>query len=140
VNTADRFRLEFSSDPRFISTARLFASAVARYFDCDEETVDDIKLAISEACTNAVKAPDALNGKLPVGILVHPEDSAIEFAVVDRAGGFDETAVTPPDDLLAESGVGLQIIRSLFPQAVVEHNPDGGTTVRFAVACDGQVA
>jgi serine/threonine-protein kinase RsbW len=137
VNAADRFRLEFSSDPRFISTARLFAAAVARYFDCDEETVDDIKLAISEACTNAVKAPDA---QWPIGILVHPEDSTIEFAVVDRAGGFDETAVTPPDDLLAESGIGLQIIRSLFPQAVVEHNPDGGTTVRFAVASDGQVA
>jgi serine/threonine-protein kinase RsbW len=136
VNAADRFRLEFSSDPRFISTARLFAAAVARYFDCDEETVDDIKLAISEACTNAVKAPDALDGKLPVGILVHPENAAIEFAVIDRAGGFDETAVAPPDlaDDLAEGGIGLQIIRSLFPQAVVEHNPDGGTTVRFAVS------
>jgi serine/threonine-protein kinase RsbW len=130
--TEDRFRLEFTSDPRFISTARLFAAAVARYYDCDEETVDDIKLAISEACTNAVKAHD---GELPVGILARPDESKVEFRVVDRAGGFDETAVASPEseDDLAEGGIGLQIIRSLFPEAVVEPNPEGGTVVRFAV-------
>jgi len=106
---------------------------VARYFDCDEETVDDIKLAISEACTNAVKAKD---GSVPVGIFVSPQESKLEFKVVDRAGGFDASSVTPPsleDDDLGEGGIGLQIIKSLFPQAVVESNPDGGTTVCFAV-------
>jgi anti-sigma regulatory factor (Ser/Thr protein kinase) len=104
---------------------------VARYFDCDEETVDDIKLAISEACTNAVKAKD---GSVPVGIFVHPADSNLEFEVVDSAGGFDETTITPSEQL-EEGGIGLQIIKSLFPQAVVEPNPNGGTTVRFAVDC-----
>lgn len=127
------FRLEFSSDPRFISTARLFAAAVARYYQCDEETVDDIKLAISEACTNAVKALE----RQPVGISVEREDSHVRFEVVDRAGGFDEEAAARPglDEELAEGGIGLQIIRSLFPDAVVEPNPDGGTTVRFAAPC-----
>lgn len=55
--------------------------------------------------------------------------------MIDRAGGFDASAVVPPkiDDDLGEGGIGLQIIKSLFPEAVVESNPDGGTTVRFAV-------
>jgi hypothetical protein len=52
---------------------------------------------------------------------------------VDSAGGFDDTAVSRSDEL-EEGGIGLQIIKSLFPQAVVEPNPNGGTTVRFAVA------
>ena len=107
---------------------------MARYFDCDEETVDDIKLAISEACTNAVKAKD---GSVPVGIYVHPADANLEFEVVDSAGGFDESAMTPRGEELEEGGIGLQIIKSLFPQAVVESNPNGGTTVRFAVTCGG---
>lgn len=113
----------------------MFAAAVARYFECDEEVVDDVKLAISEACTNAVKARDSSS---PVGIIVQPTDSRIEFEVVDRAGGFDEAALSRPglDDELIEGGIGLQIIRSLFPDAAVEPNPDGGTTVRFAVATD----
>ena len=126
----DQFRLEFSSDPRFISTARLFAAAVARYYDCDEETVDDIKLAISEACTNAVKADER---SLPVGILARPEESAVEFRVVDQAGGFEEPAPGANGEELVEGGIGLQIIRSLFPEAVVEPNPEGGTIVRFSV-------
>jgi len=105
---------------------------VARYFDCDEETVDDIKLAISEACTNAVKAKD---GSMPVGVLVQPVDAKLEFQIVDSAGGFDASVVSSPAsaDDLGEGGIGLQIIKSLFPQAVVEPNPNGGTTVRFAV-------
>lgn len=127
---SDVFRLEFSSDPRFISTARLFAAAVARYYDCDEETVDDIKLAISEACTNAVKADGQT---LPVGIYARPEDANVEFRVVDRAAGFEEPPPRSDEEELVEGGIGLQIIRSLFPEAVVEPNPEGGTIVRFSV-------
>ena len=102
---------------------------MARYYDCDEETVDDIKLAISEACTNAVKAKD---GAVPVGIVVHPVDAKLQFEVVDSAGGFDVSSVSPSEEL-EEGGIGLQIIKSLFPQAVVESNAGGGTTVRFDV-------
>jgi anti-sigma regulatory factor (Ser/Thr protein kinase) len=107
---------------------------VARFYDCDEETVDDIKLAISEACTNAIKAKT--DGE-PVGIVVVPQQSMIEFQIVDRAGGFDPSVVSgrATEEELAEGGIGLQIIKSLFPEAVVEGNPDGGTTVRFAVVC-----
>jgi len=63
-----------------------------------------------------------------------PEDSRLEFKVVDRAGGFDPAQVKAPDSELAEGGIGLQIIRALFPEVTVEPNPDGGTTVRFAVS------
>jgi hypothetical protein len=68
-----------------------------------------------------------------VGILAQSEDSKVEFRVVDRAGGFDADAVAPPEEDLGEGGIGLQIIKSLFPDAAVEANPEGGTVVRFAV-------
>ena len=96
--------------------------------------MDDVKLAISEACTNAVKAHSGAS--LPVGILIAPEDSRLEFAVMDKAGGFDASLIADRpirSDDLVEGGIGLHIIRSLFPAAVVEPNGDGGTTVRFAV-------
>ena len=74
----------------------------------------------------------AKDGSTPVGIFVHSHGSELEFQIVDRAGGFDVSSVEQPDEL-EEGGIGLQIIRSLFPKSVVESNPDGGTTVRFAV-------
>jgi anti-sigma regulatory factor (Ser/Thr protein kinase) len=71
---------------------------------------------------------------VPVGIFVRPDDGTIEFEVVDSAGGFEAATRTPSEEL-EEGGIGLQIIQSLFPQAVVESNASGGTTVRFAVNC-----
>ena len=65
-------------------------------------------------------------------MFVHPENGQISFEVVDSAGGFDAGSLSPSGEL-EEGGIGLQIIKSLFPQAVVEPNADGGTTVRFAV-------
>ena len=44
------------SEPDFISTARLFAGAAARYYGCDEDAVQDVEDRRLEACTNAVKA------------------------------------------------------------------------------------
>jgi serine/threonine-protein kinase RsbW len=139
--TQDQFRLEFSSEPDFISTARLFAGAAARYYGCDEDVVQDVKIAVSEACTNAVKAHDSAVILTPIRILVSPDGDRVEFQVVDSGGGFTRESgnggraheLTDPGGLL-ESGIGLQIIQALFPDTEVGPNNEGGTTVRFSVA------
>lgn len=138
--TEDQFRLEFSSEPDFISTARLFAGATARYYGCDEDAVQDVKIAISEACTNAVKAHDSALVAMPVRVVVQPADDRVEFHVIDVGGGFEHAGGNGErsvgDDLM-ESGIGLHIIQSLFPDAQVGPNTEGGTTVRFSVARAG---
>jgi serine/threonine-protein kinase RsbW len=138
----DQFRLEFSSEPDFISTARLFAGAAARYYGCDEDVVQDVKIAISEACTNAVKAHGNALVTMPVRVIVQPADQRVEFQVIDAGGGFERSGgngerSVVPDDVLLESGIGLHIIQSLFPDAEVGPNAEGGTTVRFTVARAG---
>jgi serine/threonine-protein kinase RsbW len=136
TKTEDQFRLEFSSDPQLISTARLFAAAAARYFGCDEEVVQDVKIAVSEACTNAVKAHANAVVSFPVRVVVRRDGDRVEFEVVDVGGGFDrdgdDQLKDGPDDL-AESGIGLQIIQTLFPGSEVGRNAEGGTTVRFSI-------
>jgi serine/threonine-protein kinase RsbW len=137
TTSEDQFRLEFSSDPDFISTARLFAGAAARYYGCDEDVVQDVKIAISEACTNAIKAHGAALVAMPVRVTVHPLGDRISFEVIDYGGGFERNGGNgersgDPDALL-ESGIGLQIIQALFPDTEVGSNSEGGTTVRFSV-------
>jgi serine/threonine-protein kinase RsbW len=137
ATSEDQFRLEFSSEPDFISTARLFAGAAARYYGCDEDSVQDVKIAISEACTNAVKAHGSALIAMPVRVTVHPDGDHIMFEVIDCGGGFDrdggngERSKDP--EALLESGIGLQIIQALFPNTEVGSNSEGGTTVRFSV-------
>lgn len=138
VTGEDQFSLEFSSEPEFISTARLFAGAAARYYGCDEDAVQDVKIAVSEACTNAVKAHGTALVASPVRVIVRPVGGRIEFHIIDAGGGFEprvngDSRRSDTDPLL-ESGIGLQIIQALFADAEVGPNDEGGTTVRFSTA------
>lgn len=141
VTSEDQFSLEFTSEPDFISTARLFAGAAARYYGCDEDAVQDVKIAVSEACTNAVKAHGTALITSPIRVIVRPEGDRLEFHVIDEGGGFKhegngEGRAFDADTLL-ESGIGLQIIQALFPDTEVGPNNEGGTTVRFSVPRTG---
>src|SRR5215831_16968472 len=46
--------LSFSPDPAYVRTIRLVASAVARRAGVADELLDEVRLAIGEACTRAV--------------------------------------------------------------------------------------
>jgi serine/threonine-protein kinase RsbW len=141
VTSEDQFSLEFTSEPDFISTARLFAGAAARYYGCDEDAVQDVKIAVSEACTNAVKAHGSALISTPVRVVVRPDGDRVEFQVVDAGGGFKHEGNgggrRMDAETLLESGIGLQIIQALFPDTEVGPNSEGGTTVRFSVPRTG---
>ena len=48
------FELEMPAKPKYVGLARLLAGSVARRMSFSEENIDDLKLAISEMCTNAI--------------------------------------------------------------------------------------
>jgi len=118
--------------------ARIFGAAVARHFGCDEDAVEDVKIALSEACTNSVKAHRDNGVELPVRIIGIAEEDELLFEVVDEGPGIDlskrdvSADATPPGGLF-EGSLGLTVIRSLFPTAEIGPNAEVGTTVRFAV-------
>lgn len=133
----DEFTLALPPEPEYVGVARLFAASVARHFGCDSESVEDLKVAVSEACTNSIKAHrDASVGE-PVRIVVRLDGDALRFQVFDVGGGFDAPpppadSVTPPLGLF-EGSLGLTLIRSLFPDTEIARNAEGGTTVRFSL-------
>ena len=133
--------LTLRPEPQFVGTARAFAAAIARHFQCDEDRVQDVKVAISEACSNAIKAHRSADVSDPVKLVVTPDSGRLWYEVEDRGHGFDESR--PPgqpmtgDGELFEGGIGLMLIRSLFPDAEISRNRSGGMTVRFPVALDG---
>lgn len=132
----DRFVLDLRPEPRYVGTARAFAASIARHFDCSEDCVQDIKVAISEACSNAIKAHSSSKTPTPVRLVVEHDDDRLKYEVVDSGGGFDTDSVesrTIAADELFEGGIGLMLIRSLFPSTEVFRNSERGMTVRFSV-------
>ncbi len=123
---ADHFALELPPEPISIGTARLFSATVARFFQCEEEAVEDLKLAVSEACTVAIRTNEE-RGR-PVHLTIEGGPNELMFSI--RDGGSTVSTDGMVDALDVPGG---ELIRALFPQVEVVANTDGGTDVRFSV-------
>jgi len=116
--SAGSFRIEIPAVPEHLGTARAFVAAVAHEVEASEETVADLKLATSEACTIA------LSSGQPIRLRVFPTEAALEVRV-DLHGAGDG----PPDD---EDVERREVIASLFPDAAILTEPDTGAVLRFS--------
>ncbi|HVL32208.1 MAG TPA: ATP-binding protein [Actinomycetota bacterium] len=131
--------LEINPDPQMIAMARMFVASVARHHAVDEDSVDDIKIVISEACTNSVKAHQSDGIEDPIRIIAYLEDELLYFEVLDEGAGLDLSVDSPdaehvtPSAGLYEGSLGLQLIRSLFPKSEIGSRDERGTFVRIPV-------
>ncbi len=133
------FALEVPPHADQVRTARLFASAVARHFGADEDRVEDLKVAISEATTNSINAHRKADVTDPVRIAAASEDEGVRFSVIDAGPGFstedmqDMRSERTPAHGLFEGSLGLTLIRTLFPGVEISQNADRGMTVTFVL-------
>jgi hypothetical protein len=108
--------LELAADPALLATARLFATAAARAGGCDDDVVEDVRLAVSEACARSMRG--ATDGER-ISIEAHVGLTGVGFVVDGPAGTIGD------DDI-----DGLDLVAALFPAAAT--SADGSrTSVRF---------
>jgi len=100
--------------------------------------IDDLSLAVSEACANAIEAQRSVDADAPVAIQIDLAEGAVAVTVTDHAGGFSPDDVDPlpsvedPGRLRHEHGLGLPLIRSLAESVRFDPTSDG-TAVRIEV-------
>ncbi len=131
--------LEIPARAEFVALARLVVSALAASdSNLADERIDDLKLAVSEACTNAIEAHDAAGSHERVLVRCRSDEERLEVCVEDQGRGFDPSQlpdhppVTDPDRLKYERGLGIPLIRALVDE--VEFSPTGGgTAVRLVM-------
>jgi serine/threonine-protein kinase RsbW len=135
----DTYILEIDPDPQLVPTARMFAATVARQLGCSEDSVLDLKIAVSEACTNAVQAHIDRGVEVPIRVKVEEQNTGLLYEVKDEGHGIDEVPAEPPEVFKRalegdanDLGMGLALIRALFPSAEFEPR-DNGTIVRFRI-------
>jgi anti-sigma regulatory factor (Ser/Thr protein kinase) len=125
TGTTERFSIELRPDPAYLATARMFAATVGRQVGVEEELLDDLKLAVSEACARALASDP--NGRLRV-VAVRTEDRLV-FEVSQGQPGRSDTPAA--GDLAA--GLSLELVTVLFDDAEVARDLDGTPVVRFSV-------
>lgn len=119
----DVFDLQLPPSAEHLATARSFAAAVARHYDIGGEAVEDLKIAISEACIDALVAGAAIR------VRAEEVGPAVTFAVEAP-----EAPEIPEQAALDELGAParIELIRSLFADTAVETD-EGRRTITFSL-------
>ena len=124
-------RLTIPAKPEYITLCRLALTGISRFRDFSEETLSDLKLAITEACSNSVRHAYA-EGDGAVEIRYELHDDRLVIEVADDGEGFDPGTASGADDDLAEGGLGIAIIRSVADELEIGTRSDGrGSRLRF---------
>lgn len=93
--------LRFSALPEHVRTARLVAAAVARRAGVDEAVLDEVRLAVGEACSRAVNLHQGHELATPVRVVLTEDEKKFSIEVGDdtpeRAGPLANAPGGEPD-------------------------------------------
>ena len=138
--------LDFPASSDFLALARQVVVTAARTGSgFDGQRLDDLELAVSEACTNAIRAHSAAGSEAAIHIRCELGDGRIEVEVVDRGPGFDPEvlpalpAPTDPSRLYHESGLGIPLMQLVTDHTEISSSPLG-TAVRLVLYALPRVA
>ena len=126
IDARDRFMIELRPDPAYVAPARTFAYELARQAGVPEELLDDIKVAVSEACTRALGSTG-----LPDGLRVKAERREGRLFFEIPQGETRGTPGTTTDRLTA--ALSLELITVLFEDGEATVDADGDPVIRFSV-------
>jgi len=125
-------RLTIPAKPEYIALGRLTLAGLSRVRPVSDEALADLKLALTEACTNSVRHAYGEERPGTVDILFELDDDRLAVEVVDEGGGFSVEEHLEPGEP-SESGLGIAIIKAVSDEfEVVEGEPGGGSRLRFA--------
>jgi len=135
--TAATVRLAFPPEPRLLGTVRLVVGIVARKAGMDDEGIEDLKVAVSEACAVAVAdlnragRPDLIELDLleaadRLGIEVRDRAPASRLAPLSAADGEVD---------LDDRQLGLALVGALVDDLRIAAREGGGSRTSFSLRC-----
>jgi len=133
---AREVRLTIPAKPEYITLCRLALTGISRLRPLEEETLADLKLALTEACSNSVRHAYA-GGDGCVEILYQLHADRLVIEVADDGEGFDPSIEREEEDELSEGGLGIAIIRSVADDLEIGSRDEGrGSRLRFVKVLD----
>lgn len=121
-------RLSLPARPDSLGVIRHVLGAFAEALRLPPDLVEDIRLAVTEACTNVVRhAYDGDDG--PIDVVVRPSRDRLEIVISDRGRG-----MAPSPDLEGP-GLGLQLIAALADSVELQEAPTNGSRLKMAFEC-----
>jgi serine/threonine-protein kinase RsbW len=144
--------LQFGALPLHVRTARLVAAAIARRIGVEESLIDEVKLAVGEACSRAVDVHRQHSPAEMVTVLFDDSDDVFTVSVLDVGPLGEQVPDTDGPSNVVElldsvgardpeggssgqlpAGIGLALIEGLVDDVSIRPRADGaGTQVRMS--------
>ena len=132
-SATEAVRLTIPAKPEYITLVRLALTGLAGLRPLSDETLGDLKLAVTEAASNSVRhAYGNGNGDGTVEVVYEFENDRLIVEVYDNGQGFVHEHAGADRDELDEGGLGIAIIQALADEFEVGARPGGtGSRLRF---------
>jgi serine/threonine-protein kinase RsbW len=126
--------LRIPAKAEYIALCRLALTGLSQLRAIGDETMADLKLALTEAVSNSVRHAYGPNGGGHVDVTYELAADRLGIEVVDDGEGFDPDE--PPSfegEELSEGGLGIAIIRTIADEFEIHSAPGRrGSRLRFA--------
>jgi len=121
-------KLTLPARPENVSVIRHVLGAFAEALKLPDDLVEDLRLAVTEACTNVVRHayPPEVPG--PVEITIRPTEDVVSVVVADHGRGIGSSSDTNGP------GLGLPLIAAIADEVELQPVPGGGSRVAMSFA------
>lgn len=121
-------RREIESNPSLLPELEEYVVNVAVANNINEDKINNLALAFSEAASNAVLHGNKNDHSKKVTIVITIDDDFFKVSIKDEGLGFNLEKVpdpTKPENILKESGRGIHIMRSFLDDLQYSFTPNG---------------
>jgi serine/threonine-protein kinase RsbW len=122
-------RLTLPARPENVAVIRHVLGAFAEALQLPADLVEDMRLAVTEACTNVVRHAYHDGEPGPIDVVIRPNGDRLDLIVSDQGAG-----IGPSPDL-AGPGLGLPLIAALADHVEIEHGPTTGSRLAMSFRC-----
>ena len=121
-------KLTLPARPENVSVIRHVLGAFAEALRLPDDLVEDLRLAVTEACTNVVRHAYPADIPGPVEISIVPTDDFVTVVVSDHGRGIGASSDT------TGPGLGLPLIAAIADEVELQPVPGGGSRVAMMFA------
>jgi anti-sigma regulatory factor (Ser/Thr protein kinase) len=127
-HTTTDVKLTLPARPENVSVIRHVLGAFAEALKLPDDLVEDLRLAVTEACTNVVRHAYPADVPGPVEISIVPSEDVVSVIVSDHGRGIGSSSDTNGP------GLGLPLIAAIADEVELQPVPGGGSRVAMTFA------
>jgi serine/threonine-protein kinase RsbW len=121
-------RLTLPARPENVAVVRHVLGAFADALRLSQYLIEDLRLAVTEACTNVVRHAYAHGDPGAMEITIRPDEDFVHVVVADRGRGIGTSSDT------SGPGLGLPLIAAIADSVDLQSTPGRGNRVSMSFA------